>query len=125
MKNPVKKNLGGRSPQESAESRNQPRRAADSRMRDRRQSPSKKRGVACVRLSLSDADTWPLRMTREEIAYVLRMSKRSLEQRLTDGRFPPADDLHTWSRDFVKEYATKRMKEFERMAKRHGLRAVR
>lgn len=67
-------------------------------------------------LPLHDASAWPLRMTRAEVAYVLRISQRELRRRMAQGRFPKPDDGISWARAKVIEFAESRMREFERSA---------
>lgn len=73
-------------------------------------------------LSLSDATTWPMRMTKHETAYVLRRSRRSLDDLIAQGRFPKPDDGRTWAREVVIEYAKGKAKEYERAAAEHARR---
>jgi hypothetical protein len=75
-------------------------------------------------LDLAQPTSWPLRMTRPEVAHVLRISDRELRRRVFEGRFPKADDGRTWDRDTVERYARGGVKAFER-AQRRPLQMVR
>lgn len=75
-------------------------------------------------LPLNDITAWPLRMTRQEVAKVLRVSERELRRRVQVGRFPSADDGRTWSRDVIERYVKGGIKEFERQAERRERRGA-
>lgn len=71
-------------------------------------------------IPLHDPSQWPLRMTREEVAQVIRRSSRTLRARINSGRFPPPDGDGTWARATVEAYANGGVRTFERdYAKRH------
>lgn len=78
--------------------------------------------AAIATISLSDSATWPLRMTVAEVAYVMRWSKRSLYDRIKQGRFPKSDDGRSWDRDVVERYAKGGIKAFERDAEKRARR---
>jgi hypothetical protein len=76
-------------------------------------------------LDLSTPSSWPVRMTRSEIATVLRISQRELRRRVLEGRFPKADDGRSWDRDVVERYAKGGIKAFEKAQRRAPLQMVR
>jgi hypothetical protein len=71
---------------------------------------------------LHDPSLWPVRMKVAEIAVVLRISRRSLYDRIAQGRFPKSDDGRSWSRDVVKRYAEGGIKDYERSARKTAAR---
>lgn len=75
-----------------------------------------------VEIALHDPSQWPLRMTVLEIAAVLRISRRSLYDRIAQGRFPASDDGRSWSRALVQRYVEGQIKEFEKRAERDARR---
>jgi hypothetical protein len=70
---------------------------------------------APLSLDIADPATWPVRMTRREIATVLRISERGLRRRIIGARFPAADDGRTWARDMVIRYCTGGITRFEKV----------
>lgn len=73
-------------------------------------------------IALNDPTLWPCRMTRAEIASVLRISQRELRRRILEGRFPKSDDGRTWQRDLVKRYCEGGIKQFEQAAEKRDRR---
>lgn len=69
-------------------------------------------------IALHDPALWPVRMTVHEIAAVLRISRRSLYDRIARGRFPHSDDGRSWDRDVVERYVKGGIKAFEKQAAR-------
>lgn len=68
---------------------------------------------APVTLPLHDPSQWPVRMTRCEVAHVLRISVRWLEVRITKGQFPRWDSDWMWDRDTVARYAQGGIRHFD------------
>jgi hypothetical protein len=75
-------------------------------------------------IPLHDPKLWPVRLTRAEIAAVLRISQRELRRRIAQGRFPQSDDGRTWHRDVVQRYAEGGIKQFERQAEKRERRGA-
>lgn len=71
-----------------------------------------------VTIPLHDPSLWPMRMTRQDTATVLRISERELRRRIAQHRFPVPDDGRTWSREMVERYAKGTIREFERQYER-------
>lgn len=70
-------------------------------------------------LPLHDSAQWPLRMRADEVACVLRISRRSLYDRIASGRFPRSDDGRTWARDVVERYLGN-IKQWEKNGRRQA-----
>ena len=66
-------------------------------------------------LPLHDPALWPLRMTRLEVAHVLRRHPRTLFELGRQGRFPPPDSDHMWARATVQRYAEGHIREFDKL----------
>lgn len=74
-------------------------------------------------LPLHDPSLWPVRMTRSEVAQVLRISARTLRDRMRAARFPSPDDGISWDRDVVIRYVRGGVKAFEERAERKAQRS--
>lgn len=71
---------------------------------------------AAMTLDLSNPESWPVRMVLDEVAQALRISRRSLYDRIATGRFPKSDDGRSWDRDVVVRYVKGGVRQFERKA---------
>ncbi len=69
-------------------------------------------------LPLHDPTQWPLRMTRADVAHVLRCDRSTLYLRIKRHLFPPPDLDRMWPRATVQRYAEGNIQEFGRQAKR-------
>lgn len=83
--------------------------------------------IAPVVIDIANPDTWPAQMLPSECAAVLRISRSTFYARIASGRFPPAPDGKSWSRELVQQYRAK-VREYEERAekreRRAGLRMV-
>lgn len=73
-----------------------------------------------ITLSLQDPSQWPLRMTRDEVAYVLRRSRRWVEHRVRSGQIPGCDSDFMWDRDTVARYAKGGIKQLDALKDREA-----
>jgi hypothetical protein len=73
-------------------------------------------------IALHDSNLWPLRLTRSEVARIIRISDRELRRRIFEGRFPKPDDGKTWDRDVVIRYVKGGIRQLEREAERRQMR---
>jgi predicted DNA-binding transcriptional regulator AlpA len=70
-------------------------------------------------IDIADPRTWPMRMTHEEVAAVLRISRRTLYERMAKGLAPEPSADRTWARAVIQRYVEGGIDRHAKVAERH------
>lgn len=67
-----------------------------------------------MNISISDPATWPLLLTKDEVATIVRRSVKTVMRRVRLGLMPPPGSDGLFYRDEIERYARGRKRDFEK-----------
>lgn len=75
--------------------------------------------MTTIELPLHDPSQWPLYMTRQQVAYVMQKSPRTIERKIARGLMPQPTSDGRFIRDEIERYLRGGVRDYDRQRRSH------